>query len=268
MSGGARGWALAEAAVAMILTAIVAAAALGGLVGLQRRAAGEAERVAMASSLRTAAQVLHAELGSLDPAEGDLLTATPAWMTYRVVRGAGIGCGPAPDGIVVRTGTWRSLRLPAPGRDSLLVLEAGTSWRILALAGPVRSATCPDGSPGLAFPTTPPPPGDSLTVVRTFEIMELRHYVSGTDAWLGLRSISAGEVIQPVSGPFRASPAPFSYFDVAGAATSDPNRVRQVRAVFHGITRTDGAAGAGARADLVRRDSVETVVALRGGSPP
>ncbi len=268
MTGGARGWALIEAAVAMVLTAIVAAAALGGLVGLQRRAAGEAERVAMASSLRTAAQVLHAELGSLDPAEGDLMIATPDRIAYRVVRGTGIGCGPAADGIGVRTDTWRSLRLPAPGRDSLLLLEAGASWRILPLTGPVRSGTCPDGSPALVFPTVVPPPGDSQTVVRTFEIMELRHYVSGTDAWLGLRSLSAGEVIQPVSGPFRVSPAPFGYFDAAGAATSDPDRVRRVRAVFHGVTRADGAAGAGARADLVRRDSVETVVALRGGSPP
>jgi hypothetical protein len=268
MTGGARGWALAEAAVAMVLTAVVAAAALGGLVGLQRRAAGEAERVAMASSLRTAAQVLHAELGSLDPGAGDLATATPDRMTYRVVRGTGIGCGVAVDGIVVRTGTWRSLRLPAPGRDSLLLLGAGASWRILPLAGPIRSATCPDGSPGLVLPTTAPLPGDSVTVVRTFEIMELRHYLSGADAWLGLRSVSAGELIQPVSGPFQALPAPFSYLDAAGAATSDPSRVRRVRAVFRGLTRADGAAGAGARADLVRRDSVETVVALRGGSPP
>lgn len=268
MTGRARGWALAEAAVAMVLTAVVAAAALGGLVGLQRRAAGEAERVAMASSLRTAAQVLHAELGSLDPGAGDLVTASFDRMTYRVVRGTGIGCGAATDGIMVRTGTWRSLRLPAPGRDSLLLLEAGAAWRILPLAGPIRSATCPDGTPGLVFPTTALLPRDSVTVVRTFEIMELRLYLSGTDAWLGLRSVSAGEVIQPVSGPFRASPAPFSYFDGFGAGTSDPGQVRRVRAVFHGFTRTDGAAGAGARADLVRRDSVETVVALRGGSPP
>jgi len=268
MTAGTRGWALAEAVVATVLTAAVAAAALGGLVGLQRRAAGEAERVAMASSLRTAAQVLHFELGSLDPGAGDLVTANPDRMTYRVVRGTGIGCGAATDGIVVRTGTWRSLRLPAPGRDSLLLLEAGAGWRILPLAGPIRSATCPDGSPGLVFPTSAPPPGDSMTVVRTFEIMELRHYLSGADSWLGLRSVSAGELIQPVSGPFRASPAPFSYFDASGAATSDPRQIRRVRAAFHGITRPDGAAGAGARADLVRRDSLETVVALRGGSPP
>lgn len=268
MTGEARGWALAEAAVAMALTAVVAAAALGGLVGLQRRAAGEAERVASASSLRTAAQVLQTELGSLDPGAGDLITAAADRMTYRVVRGTGIGCGAAFDGIMVRTGTWRSLRLPAPGRDSLLLLEAGATWRILPLAGPIRSAICPDGSSGLVFPTTAPPPGASVTVVRTFEVMELRHYLSGTDAWLGLRSVSAGELIQPVSGPFRASPAPFSYLDAAGAATSDPSRVRRVRAVFRGTTRADGAAGAGARADLVRRDSVAAEVALRGGSPP
>ena len=222
----------------------------------------------MASSLRTAAQVLHAELGNLDPGEGDLVTASPDRMTYRAVRGAGIGCGAATDGIVVRTGTWRSLRLPAPGRDSLLLLEAGATWRTLPLAGPIRSATCPDGSPGLVFPTTAPVPGDSTPVVRTFEVMELRHYLSGTDAWLGLRSVSSGEVIQPVSGPFRSSAAPFSYLDASGAATSDLRLVRRVRAAFHGITRPDGATGAAARADLVRRDSLETVVALRGGSPP
>ena len=238
MTGQGRGWALAEAVVAM------------------------------ASSLRTAAQVLHAELGNLDPGEGDLMTATPDRMTYRAVRGTGIGCGAAVDGIVVRTGTWRSLRLPAPGRDSLLLLEAGATWHMLPLADPIRSATCPDGSPGLVFPTAPPVPGDSTTVVRTFEVMELRHYLSGADAWLGLRSVSAGELIQPVSGPFRSSSAPFSYFDASGAATSDLRLVRRVRAAFQGITRPDGAAGAAARADQVRRDSLETVVALRGGSPP
>jgi type II secretory pathway pseudopilin PulG len=268
MMAPARGWALAEAVVAMVLTAVVAAAALGGLVGLQRRAAGEAERVAMASSFRTAAQVLQVELGNLDPGEGDLVAASPDRMTYRAVRGTGIGCGAAVDGIVVRTDTWRSLRLPVPGRDSLLLLGAGATWRTLPLAGPIRSAICPDGSPGLVFPTMALLPGDSTTVVRTFEVMELRHYLSGADAWLGLRSVSAGELIQPVSGPFRSSSVPFSYVDASGAVTSDLRLVRRVRAAFHGRTRPDGAAGAAARADLVRRDSLETVVALRGGSPP
>jgi len=262
-----RGWALAEAVVAMVLTAVVAAAALGGLVGLQRRAAGAAERAAMASGLRTAAQLLHAELGSVDPGAGDLVTAAPDRMTYRAVRGNGIGCGATADGIVVRAGTWRSLRLPVPGRDSVLVLEPGASWRIAALIGPVRSATCPDGSSALVLPMSFAPPA-GVTVVRTFEVMELRLYLSGTDAWLGLRSVSSGEVIQPVAGAFRPSAVSFTYLDAAGMPTTDPYLVRRVRAVFHGITRAEGAAGAGARADLTRQDSVETMVALRGGTPP
>src|SRR5512135_2682612 len=97
-----RGWALAEAVVAIALTAVVAAAALGGLAGLQRRAAGESERVAMASGLRTAAQVLHAELASVDADAGDLIAAAPDRLTYRAVRGTGAGCGLAIDGVVVR----------------------------------------------------------------------------------------------------------------------------------------------------------------------
>ncbi|HEX9165752.1 MAG TPA: hypothetical protein VF862_07555 [Gemmatimonadales bacterium] len=267
MTRRAGGWALAEAVVAMVLTAVVAAAALGGLVGLQRRVAGAVERAAMASGLRTAAQVIHAELGSVDPGAGDLVTAAPDRMIYRAVRGNGIGCGLTTDGIVVRTGTWRSLRLPVPGRDSVLALEPGGSWRVAALVGPVRSATCPDGSSGLVLPMAVAPSGGA-TVVRTFEVMELRLYVSGADSWLGLRSVSSGEAIQPVAGAFRASAIPFTYLDASGTPTTDPHLVRRVRAVFHGITRAEGAAGAGARADLTRRDSVETVVALRGGTPP
>jgi hypothetical protein len=252
----------------MALTAVVAAAALGGLVGLQRRAVGEAERQANRASLRTAAQVLHVELGNVDPAAGDLVVAATDRMTYRAIRGNGVGCGLAMDGVVVRTSSWRSLRVPVPGRDSVMLLRTGPVWLLAALDGPVRAAICPDGSPGLAFPVTGVTLADTGTAVRTFEQMELRLYLSGGTGWLGMRSVSGGETIQPVAGPFDSSPAPFTWYDSAGTAVTMPVSARRLRAVFRGVTRVDAAAGAAARADLPRRDSLETVVALRGGSPP
>jgi hypothetical protein len=99
-------------------------------------------------------------------------------------------------------------------------------------------------------------------------MMELRAYVSAADGWLGMRSVSAGEAIQPVAGPFRLLPASFAFADSSGSPTMDPAAARQVQATFIGVTRTEVAAGAAARADLVRRDTLVTVVALRGGSPP
>lgn len=268
MNRTARGWALAEAALAVALSAVVAAAALGGLVDLQRRAAGEAERVAMASGLRTAAQVLHAELASVDAADGDLISAAADGVTYRAIRSTGTGCGLAVDGVIVRTSTWRSLRLPVPGRDSLVALEDNGAWRIGPLTGPPRGATCADGAPAMVLPTSMLVPLGGATVLRTFEVMELRVYTSSGDRWLGMRSVSAGEAIQPVAGPFQVVPATFSFLDGAGVPTAGLAGVRQVRARFVGVTRTEAAAGAGSRADILRRDSLMTVVPLRGGSPP
>lgn len=263
-----RGWALAEAIVAMVLTAALAAAALGGLTGLQRRAAGEAERVALASGLRTAAQVLHAELASVDPAAGDLIAISPDRILYRAVRGTGIGCGAAADGVVIRTASWRSLRLPSPGRDSLMFLGGDGAWDLRPLIGPPRSATCPDGAAATVLPTPVPLPLGGVTVVRVFELMELRAYMSGPDGWLGMRSVSAAEAIQPVAGPFRLAPTTFAFLDGSGSPAGSPQAVRQVRSAFIGVTRTEMAAGAGARADLGRQDTLMAVVPLRGGSPP
>lgn len=264
---GQRGATLVEALVATLLTAALAVGALGALTGLQRRAAGEVERIAMRGTLQTAAQLLLGELANLDPAAGDLLAMAPDRITYRAVRGTGVRCGSAVDGVVLRASAWRSLRLPAPGRDSVLTLVVDGSWSVAPLIGPPRAGPCADGTPGLVLPTGVPAGAVEATAIRTFEVMELRVYLSGGERWLGLRSVTAGETIQPVAGPL-ASAAPFRFQDASGAPVAGPAEVRQLRVDLAALSAMASAAGTASRSDRAREDTLAASIGLRGGAPP
>jgi len=263
---------LAELVVAATLTVLVVGLALGGLVGLQRGVAHHAERVALQNGLRAAAHLARTELRDAGiGAGGDLISFSPTSIVYRAVRGTGLSCGQDAGSLLVSSASLRAIRLPSPGRDSVLVLIGADArpdsirWVILPLMAAPRSAVCADGAPALALPMAPADIAVAgiRTPVRIVELMELRLYRSGPSWWLGLRSVSGGETIQPAAGPFDADGVTFRFLDRAGTETLVPGDVVSVEMRQRGQTATEQGAGAAASGGLSTRDSLVLLIPLR-----
>ena len=112
------------------------------------------------------------------------------------------------------------------------------SWLGLAITG-VANAVCPGTrGPGmtLTVPEASAETGVELgTPVRIAEVMELRLYQSDGQSWLGARSVSAGEPIQPVVGPLaEAAGFRLEYLTGAGTPTTDPTSVKSVKVTLRG----------------------------------
>ena len=112
----------------------------------------------------------------------------------------------------------------------------------------------------------PATPGAAVAGVplRVFEVMELRFYPSGGSWWLGARSVSAGENIQPVAGPFGSDGFLLELLDADGTATVDPTQARLVRARL-ATESGDGQALGGSTRTFSRRDSLTILVRLGSG---
>lgn len=226
-----RGTGLVEAVVAALLTALLVVAALGSLARLQRALARFTGRTVSDQALRGAVQLLRSELRDLAPAAGELLTVGASSLTYRAVRGTGRACGTGGGKVLVSAATWSPLRQPAPGRDSLVLLaQPGDTEVVVAAAGPSVLGNCPDGVASVALPyvTSTPDPAAFASFpspVLVSEVMEIRAYQSGGEWWIGVRSISAGETVQPAHGPIAPDGFRIAAFDSGGVPTMVPARV-------------------------------------------
>ncbi len=218
-----RGTTLVELLVALVAGAVL----LGALLALVR-SAFEAnfllrDRAAVAASLRSAALLLDAELGDLDP-RTDLLPPQGDSLVYRATRLAGAACGGTLAAPVLRAGLLRGQAVPSAGRDSaLLLLPDSAAWRAVPVAGPAAAASCPDGAPGLrlslAADTAAPAEGALVRVV-TWSV--LRRYASGGRSWLGTRALLNAEPVQPVLGPLGRDGFGVSLVDEGGATVAAP----------------------------------------------
>lgn len=232
-----QGFTLVELLVSLVLVALLGALVTRLLLQQQRSASrlsaidGQREVVAQAVTW-VGAELL--ETGLIQPA-GDLLAASPDSLVYRGWRAAGLACLVAPTEIRIRRDLLSSWRAPQPGRDSLaLYLTADSSspagWRILPVLA-VSPATC-GARPAIRVETliTRPLPATlpALTPVRTFEVMVLRFYRSRGEWWLGARSLSGGEGLQPVTGPFDAGGVGLRYSTAGGRPTARPDSIRRV----------------------------------------
>lgn len=264
------GFTLIELTVAMVLAGMVAVLTLGTVSRLQRRTQGMAERAAAQATLRSGVQLLRSELRELSGRNQDLLLMAADRMIYRADRGYGRACGTGPGEILLRRGSLRALRLPSAGRDTLEVLQpaAGVvpaTWFRAGVTGPPRAAQCLDGGAALALPVAPVPPVADDSPIRTWEVMEVRGYVSGSETWLGARSLSAGEAIQPVAGPLTGSGLLFEYLDSASVPTADRASVRTIVVTLWSRGGPAAALGGAAGADVTSRDSIRFLVRLLGG---
>jgi hypothetical protein len=92
--------------------------------------------------------------------------------------------------------------------------------------------------------------------------MELKLYESGGNAWLGARSVSTGEAIQPVAGPLTLKDGlQLSYLSASGAPTTDPANIRSVVLRIQGITEDPVFGADGTRI----HESLVGQVTLRNG---
>lgn len=260
----AAGFTLIEVVVAMSVTLLVSGAIYQLLVTTQRLTLAQSEHLMLQSSVRSAAMVVLNELRDLNTATGvgpernDILSGTPTLVRYRASQGFGVLCQPASaTQIRLARSTFVGARDPQPGRDSVYVFLEGDGtrsdddlWQAVGITGVSSSGGCAGTvEPGitLTVPTTASIDGLAAgTPVRIGEIMELRLYQSESKWWLGMRSVTSGEVIQPLAGPLASDGLRLQYLDRNGRSTLDLSAVRSisiaVRGISAGVTRANDAA--------------------------
>ena len=268
-----RGFTLVELTVAMALALAVGGIVHGQLLRGRRLARAHAERVAMQENVRVAALVVAGELRALgydeigpqaaaalgSPVEfrSDLLALAPGAVTYLAGRGGGRVCGVVPGSpgeLWIASSSWTGHRAPRLTDSLLAFVESDTAtgaddaWIHLGIAS-VSAATCPGPEAAMALRVVPAAPlGPAVlsritggSPIRLAEVMQVRYYQSGGQSWLGMRSVSTGEVITPFAGPFADSSAgvrglTLRYLDAAEGPTLVPPAVRAIEIALLGVT--------------------------------
>jgi prepilin-type N-terminal cleavage/methylation domain-containing protein len=256
---GRQGFTLVELMLATAVMLIVGAGVQQMLQTTWRLSRAQAEQITLQTSVRGAVLAVTNELRELSTraggagAENDILSIAPGEVTYRAMRGTGFVCEPAPPGqLRISRNHFTGHRIPQAGRDSVLVLHAADlqsvpTWVPSAILGVSTAGACPGtGNPGITMAV---PVNDSITgaavgtPVRVYEIMQLRLYQSGGESWLGMRSVSAGEAIQPLFGPLSADNGfRLEYLDSAGDPTSSSDAVQSIRVAVRGESKGGSAA--------------------------
>jgi hypothetical protein len=284
-----RGFTLVELMVGLVCAVAVSGVALRLLLVNLRVARVQAERTDLQDNVRAGALIVASELrelgfDSVPEAAGlglpatptsDILIGEPGRIRYRAPRGLGFTCAaPTTALIVLRTATWLGQRVPVAQVDSLALFVDGDpglfgddTWVRAGITG-VSAGSCADGAPAIALATSWEAAAVAAAAVagtvtggpvRIFEIMELQYYRQAGASWLGLRSVSRGEVIQPFIGPLADSSGgrrgfTLGYLDQADDPAAVMSAVRTVTIGLRGVT-----AGAGHSVHL-HRPTVDTLV--------
>jgi hypothetical protein len=273
---GSTGFTLVEVMLSVLTTALVSSAVYSLLVTTQRLTRLQSERTSLQSNVRTGSLVVLEELGELSTVEGgpedqnDIVALGASSITYRAMRGLGFICQ-ALSATTVRLarGSFSGHRDPQPGRDEAYVFVSGNpdaqvkdSWRAARIVSVSTATGCPGGlGAGITLTLSGDAPAEipeAGTPVRIAELMELRLYQSEGQSWLGARSVSTGEAIQPLVGPLAAHGFQLEYLSAAGTATADRTRIKSIRATLRGTT---GGSGTGRNAPVV--EELVTQVTLR-----
>jgi prepilin-type N-terminal cleavage/methylation domain-containing protein len=279
------GFTLPELMIASVLMLIVGGAAYQLLVTTQRLARAQVEQVSLQANVRSGALVVTNELRELSTTVGgtrdqnDILAIAPSAITYRAMRGIGFICqSPSGNQIRVSRASFSGYRDPQPGRDSVYLFLEGAAitgiedtWVPLPITRVSTSAPCPGAAgPGitLTVPSTAFLPGLAVgTPLRVYEIMELKLYQSEGRAWLGARSVSGGEVLQPVVGPLVGdSGFRLAYLDGGGATTTDLSAIKSIRFAVQGVAAEPVRSGSGEA--LRPEDALIAQVGLRNSAWP
>ncbi|HTS89813.1 MAG TPA: hypothetical protein VMG41_15070 [Gemmatimonadales bacterium] len=207
-----------------------------------------------------------ADVGRQGP-DLDLIRAERDALAYRATRGSGLACAVGGTEVLISRERWRALRSLQAGRDSLLLLlrpragDSSSRWVAAPILG-VGSASC-EGRSSLRMGTVidasrwtlPAPP--ALVPVRAFEVMEARLYASGSQEWMGARSVSSGEAIQPLTGPFSVAGSGLTYQDSTGSPAAALADIRSIDLRLAGTRPHPGVPGS------VVSESLQTRLAPR-----
>ena len=281
-----RGFTLVEVMVAITLMVIVSGSVYKLLITTQRLSRTQTERANLQSNVRMGSLVVLSDLRELGTVTGgaadmnDILTIAADDITYRAMRGMGFICqAPTATQIRITRNGFSGYRDPQPGRDGLYVFidgdpdsETDDAWLPVAITDVSTGTACP-GTLGAGITLTTANTAALVglstgTPVRVYEVMELKLHQSDGKSWLGARSISAGEAIQPVLGPLAdGNGFQLEYLGANGAATADRTAIKSIRITIRGIS--DGAVNAGVEGSLTHvQDSLVTQVTLRNGFRP
>ena len=257
------GFTLAEVLVALGLTLMVTGTLYRLLITTQRTTRAQAQRVELQSNLRAGALIALSELRELSTVTGgtgtqnDILVVGSTALVYRAMRGIGFICGPpSATSIRIARSSFTGSRDPQADRDEALVFiedraAAGVEdiWQGMKILSVATGASCPGAlGPGitLTVPASPAVAGlEAGTPVRITEVMELRLYESEGRSWLGARSVSSGEAIQPLVGPLTlGSGFRLEYLDASGTPTADRTSIKSIRVTLRGTTQGGGTGNA------------------------
>lgn len=279
-----RGFTLVEIIIALAMMLIVMGAVYKLMLSTQRLSRAQAEQASLQSNVRIGSLVVLNDLRELSTVSGglaaqnDILTIAANDITYRAMRGVGFICQ-APTATQVRISrvSFSGYRDPQATRDGFYAYVEGNpestlddSWLPVAITAVSTAAACPTGD-GITL-TTPNTLGlvglPVGTPVRFYEVMELKLHQADGKSWLGARSISAGEAIQPVLGPLvDGNGFQLEYLDAGGVATADVTAIKSIRVTIRGIT--DAAINAGVEGSPTHvQEQLVTQVALRNSFRP
>lgn len=286
-----RGFTLVELLVALVLLVAVAGVLYMLMTRTQRTSQAQSEWVVAQSSVRNAAWIVPGELreiggsGSGASAVSDIAAMSDTSIRYRAMRGTGITCSIAAAEVRVYADpgapalAFAGVRDPQAGRDSLLLFDEGPDdrrsdddrWVPLGIAGVDPGSSCgPRRAIAFTLATAGNPMPGSYPVadfrvgapVRTFEAMGLELYQTSGQWWLGARSVSAGESVQPVLGPLQPRGFQMVFRDSVGNVTAVAARVRTIDLTFRSVgTRAAHLTADGGIGPV--RDSLVTRVRLR-----
>lgn len=249
---GPRGFSLAELLAGLVLAGTLGTILARAVLSTSRVFRAHQERAMVETAFDLAAEYLGTELAAIG--RGDLLRAAPESLSFRAVRLVGIACLVTTTEVRILEERLSAARSPQAGRDSIqLYLGADSISGLDGWAGlPIHAVgrqSC-GTRPALRLSTSvdsgtlAAARSSDLVPVRTFEIMQARFYQSLDATWLGARSESAGEAVQPLAGPFDRSGTGFEFVDSTGLITHSPASVRTIRVSFSGTSSGwNGAAG-------------------------
>jgi prepilin-type N-terminal cleavage/methylation domain-containing protein len=281
-----RGFTLIEIMISLSVMLIVMGAVYRLMIATQRASRGQAERVNVQSNVRMGSLVVLNDLRELNTltggvdAQNDILAMAASEITYRGMRGMGFICqAPTATAIRLSRSSFSGYRDPQPVRDSLFVFvdgdadtDADDAWLRVAITAVSTGTACPGAIGAGITLTTPNTPGlvgiPVGTPVRTYEVMELKLHQADGKSWLGARSVSAGEAIQPVLGPLNdGNGFLLTYADAAGVTTANRTAVKSIRVSIRGISDgTINVGGEGSQAHV--QEELVSTVALRNALRP
>jgi prepilin-type N-terminal cleavage/methylation domain-containing protein len=293
-----RGFTLIELLVTMTILGLLGTMVTAVMVGQQRFFQRTTQQMDVRRELRTAVNVMSAELRSVSSAAGDIVTFDRMSITFRGVLGSSVVCATPTRALLdlVPTNMAR-MQLsnftsdPSVG-DSVVVLRtdssgvAGEYWsahRITSVSSstttcapsPYVDAALDAGKSRLRLAVTPNLP-DSVVAGAPLRLLRTTRYALATQtsgAWYLGRSEYAGgawTAAVPVAGPFQAASAAgtgglglamYDSLGVAVTAIGSSNRISRIDVVARASgERSSGVVGSSSTAVI---DSLLVSIALR-----